>query len=107
MADSSERSEPTEDPWLTVQQVSEELNINPATVRVWIRQERLRAVRAGKGFRVRRSELERALGAHASSPARPRVSSTGQHDPAASPSPAPRRIADQIISVAPAGDGAS
>ena len=97
MADSPERSEPTEDPWLTVQQVSEELNINPATVRVWIRQERLRAVRAGKGFRVRRSELERALGAQAS--AGPRVSSAGEPDPAASPSPAPRRIADQIITV--------
>ena len=99
MADSPERSEPTEDPWLTVQQVSEELNINPATVRVWIRQERLRAVRAGKGFRVRRSELERALRAQAS-PGR-RVSSAGGPDPAASPSPAPRRIADQIITVAP------
>ena len=104
MADSSERLEPTEDPWLTVQQVSEELNINPATVRVWIRQERLRAVRAGKGFRVRRSELERALGVQAS-PARSRVSSTGQSGPAVSPSPAPRRIADQIISVATAGRG--
>jgi excisionase family DNA binding protein len=100
MADSPERSEPTEDPWLTVQQVSEELNINPATVRVWIKQQRLRAVRAGKGFRVRRSELERALGAQTSL-ARPRVSSTGEPDPAASPSPAPRRIADQIITVAP------
>ena len=99
MADSPERPEAAEDRWLTVQQVSEELNINPATVRVWIRQERLRAVRAGKGFRVRRSELERALGAQAS-PARPRVSSTGQSESAASPSPAPRRVADQIITVA-------
>jgi excisionase family DNA binding protein len=106
MADVSERSDPTEDPWLTVQQVSEELNINPATVRVWIRQERLRAVRAGKGFRVRRSELERALAAPAS-PAQVRVSSTAEPDTAVSPSPAPRRIADQIIAVAPAAGGAS
>ena len=106
MADSPERSEPTEDPWLTVQQVSEELNVNPVTVRAWIKTERLQAVRAGKGFRVRRSELERALGAHAS-PARARVRSTGQADPGASPSPAPRRIADQIITVAPAAGRAS
>jgi excisionase family DNA binding protein len=106
MADSPERSDPSDDPWLTVQQVSEELNINPATVRVWIRQERLRAVRAGKGFRVRRSELERALRAQASPP-RPRVSSSGQPEPGATPSPAPRRIADQIITVAPAAGGAS
>lgn len=103
MADSPERSEPSEDPWLTVQQVSEELNINPATVRVWIRQERLRAVRAGKGFRVRRSELERALGAHA----RRQVSSADFRDPAGSPSAAPRRIADQIITIAPAAGPAT
>jgi len=105
MAESSERSDPTEDPWLTVQQVSEELNINPVTVRAWIKQERLRAVRAGKGFRVRRSELERALGVGASPP-RP-TRSTEEPDPAVSPSSAPRRVADQIITVAPAADRAS
>jgi excisionase family DNA binding protein len=104
MADSPERSEPTEDPWLTVQQVSKELNVNPVTVRAWIKAERLRAVRAGKGFRVRRSELERALGTQAST-ARP--GSTSQTGPAASPSPAPRRIADQIITVAPSSGRAS
>jgi excisionase family DNA binding protein len=102
MAESPERSDPTEDPWLTVQQVSEELNVNPVTVRAWIKQERLRAVRAGKGFRVRRSELERALGVGTSPPRAMR--STEEPDPTVSPRSAPRRVADQIITVAPAAD---
>ena len=42
MADIPDRSGPGEDPWLTVQQVSEELKIHPATVRVWIKSGRLR-----------------------------------------------------------------
>ena len=88
-----------EDPWLTVQQVSEELKVHPATVRVWIKQERLRAVRAGKGFRVRRSEVDRALGADRSeSDLEPLSSAAEPHAPAA-PSAAPRQIADQIITV--------
>src|SRR3974390_260529 len=97
MAEVPERSDPAEDPWLTVQQVSDQLNVNPVTVRAWIKTERLRAVRAGKGFRVRRSELERALGS-GQSPARPTRSTA---DPAPSPSAAPRRIADQIITIGP------
>ena len=86
-----------DDPWLTVQQVSDELKIHPATVRVWIKQERLRAVRAGKGFRVRRSEVDRALG---------RDTQPGRDDAhiaeaqaVAVPSAAPRQIADQIITI--------
>ena len=49
------------DPWLTVQQVSEELKLHPATLRRWIKTERLAAVRAGREWRVRRSEVERAV----------------------------------------------
>ena len=52
---------PDEDPWLTVPQVSEELKLHPATVRVWINSGRLAAVRAGRTWRVRRSEVDRAL----------------------------------------------
>ena len=52
---------PDEDPWLTVPQVSEELKLHPATVRVWINNGRLAAVRAGRTWRVRRSEVDRAL----------------------------------------------
>jgi excisionase family DNA binding protein len=98
MAEISDRPSLDDDPWLTVQQVSEELKIHPATVRVWIKQQRLRAVRAGKGFRVRRSEVDRALRANAPVPVQ-----DGPHPAreslAGAPSPAPRQIADQIIAV--------
>lgn len=104
MAEISDRPGPDEDPWLTVQQVSEELKIHPATVRVWIKQERLRAVRAGKGFRVRRSEVDRALGADTSGQGEELLSSATEPQALAGPSAAPRQIADQIITV-PVGAG--
>jgi excisionase family DNA binding protein len=102
MADIPDRSGPDEDPWLTVQQVSEELKINPATVRAWIRQARLPAVRPGKAFLVRRSDVDRAL--HAKAPPRAPdtgAQSVGEAELAASPRPAPRQIADHIIAVTP------
>ena len=99
MAEISDRPGLDDDPWLTVQQVSDELKIHPATVRVWIKQERLRAVRAGKGFRVRRSEVDRALGSSASPPAEPGIRATDDFRSASSPRPAPRQIADQIITL--------
>lgn len=116
MADISDRPRPDEDPWLTVQQVSEELKIHPATVRVWIKQGRLQAVRAGKGYRARRSEVDRALRAEAppesvQEPPRSRVQepprSRAEPPAPVSPSPAPRQIADQIITVVPAAGSAS
>jgi excisionase family DNA binding protein len=91
-----------DDPWLTVQQVSEELSIHPATVRVWIRHGRLRAVRAGRGFRVRRSEVERALRADAPEAVQQVASVSAARPVLAAPNVAPRQIADQIISVPPA-----
>ena len=105
MAEISDRPGLDDDPWLTVQQVSEELKIHPATVRVWIRNERLRAVRAGKGFRVRRSEVDRALRADAPASVQERLPLASEVLTAA-PSAAPRQIADQIIAVpAAAGRG--
>jgi excisionase family DNA binding protein len=102
MAEIADRSGPAEDPWLTVQQVSEELKIHPATVRVWIRQGRLQAVRAGKGFRVRRSEVDRALSAEAPGVAEEQQRTADEAGAAAPPRPAPRQIADQIIAITPA-----
>ena len=91
-----------EDPWLTVQQVSDELAIHPATVRVWIKQGRLQAVRAGKGFRLRRSEVERALGAPRSrTPVEEQPYAISESDTSASARPAPRQVADQLIAIAP------
>jgi excisionase family DNA binding protein len=48
-----------EDPFVTVPQIATELGVNEVTVRTWIRSGRLPAIRAGRTYRVRRSDLER------------------------------------------------
>jgi excisionase family DNA binding protein len=102
MVDIPDRSGPGEDPWLTVQQVSEELKIHPATVRAWVKSGRLAAVRVGRTWRVRRSEVDRALMTDAS-PAYRQQESDSPREPetVASPRPAPRQIADHIMTVTP------
>lgn len=58
--DSSDR-----DQWLTPTQVADELGFQPNTVRNWIRQGELLAVRIGpRKLRVDRSELRRFLQSH-------------------------------------------
>jgi excisionase family DNA binding protein len=91
-----------EDPWLTVPQVGAELKLHPATVRIWINTGRLRAVRVGREWRVRRSDVDRALMADAS-PAYADAArgSDAKAEPASFPIPAPRQIADHIMTVAP------
>lgn len=99
---------PDEDPWLTVPQVSDELKLHPATVRVWINSGRLAAVRAGRTWRVRRSEVDRALLSDASpayvqqetsTPTQMRSSPVEASRPAA-----PRRLADHIMTVGSTGE---
>jgi len=96
---------PDEDPWLTVPQVSEELKLHPATVRVWINSGRLAAVRAGRTWRVRRSEVDRALLSDASpSYVRQEASpspSLSETPTGSSRTEAPRKLADHIMSVGP------
>lgn len=68
--------DPTDDPWLTLAEIAEELRVNPATVRLWISRGRLSAMRAGqRKLLVRRSELDRMLSARdmAMQPSIPRV----------------------------------
>ncbi len=94
---------PEQDPWLTVPQVSEELKLHPATVRAWVKSGRLAAVRAGRTWRVRRSEVDRALLSDAS-PAyvdQEASSSSNAARTKASPTAAPRQIADHIMTVGP------
>ena len=89
------------DPWLTVPQVSEELKLHPATVRAWVKSGRLAAVRAGRTWRVRRSEVDRALLSDAS-PAYARQeanASSGEAPGEAARTQAPRQIADHIMTV--------
>jgi excisionase family DNA binding protein len=99
------RPTPDEDPWLTVPQVSEELKIHPATVRAWVKSGRLAAVRAGRAWRVRRSEVDRALMLD-SSPAyaRPDTRFSTHPERLSSPTPAPRQMADHILTVTPSRD---
>jgi excisionase family DNA binding protein len=94
---------PEADPWLTVQQVSEELKLHPATVRSWVKTGRLAAVRAGRTWRVRRSEVDRALLSDAS-PAYARREPAPPATQAPTESarmPAPREIAGHIMTVGP------
>ncbi len=75
----SEDNEPNtaDDPWLTLAEIADELRVNPATVRLWIRRGRLKAMRAGqRKLLVRRSELDRMLASadpSRSAPAQPRL----------------------------------
>lgn len=88
-----------DDPWLTVPEVSEQLKLHPATIRAWVKSGRLAAVRAGRTWRVRRSEVDRALLADAS-PAYPRTpAASGSPATEPLPTPAPRQIADHIMAV--------
>jgi len=92
---------PEEDPWLTVPQVSEELKLHPATVRAWVKSGRLAAVRAGRTWRVRRSEVDRALLSDAS-PAYVRQEASSPPSsahPESSRTSAPRQIADHIMTI--------
>ena len=93
-----------DDPWLTVPQVSEELKLHPATVRVWINSGRLAAVRAGRTWRVRRSEVDRALLTDASPAYVRQEASSGPADVGLesaelSRPAAPRKLADHIMTV--------
>jgi excisionase family DNA binding protein len=46
---------------LKVEQIADELALNPQTIRNWIKSGELRAVRIGRGFRVKRGDLEEML----------------------------------------------
>ena len=62
MNENADSAESRDDPWLTLAEIAEELRVNPATVRLWVRKGQLEATRAGmRKLIVRRSELERML----------------------------------------------
>ena len=57
---------PDDDQLLTVDQVARRLQLHPETIRRWIRDGRLRAIKLGtdrSGYRIRASELARVTGA--------------------------------------------
>jgi len=45
------------DTYLSIQEISKLLNIAPLTVRRWIKQKKLKAVKAGKQWRILKSDL--------------------------------------------------
>jgi excisionase family DNA binding protein len=49
------------EPYLTPKQIAEQLQVTEKTVRTWIYDGRLRAVRAGRFWRIRESDLEAFL----------------------------------------------
>lgn len=90
MADNNMRARVDEDPWLTLPEVSAELRVHPSTVRLWVTNGRLAAVRAGgRKWRVRRSEVDRMLASDVSpgyaQQAPPPGSTAGIVDPYAPP----------------------
>jgi excisionase family DNA binding protein len=50
-----------DDPYLTINDIKAELQVSHETVREWILSGRLPHVKAGRMYRVRRSDLERML----------------------------------------------
>src|SRR6185437_10202820 len=70
-----------DDEYLTVNEIAEHLKLNPQTVRNWIDQGALRAVRIGRRVRVPRAEMDRILAQGASTTAEPRASAVASDQP--------------------------
>lgn len=54
---------------MTTHEIAELLKVNEATVRSWIHDGELRAVRLGREFRIAVKDLEEFVNAHATQPA--------------------------------------
>ena len=70
-----------DDEYLTVNEIAEHLKLNPQTVRNWIDQGALRAVRIGRRVRVPRAEMDRVLAQGTSTTAEPRASAVASDQP--------------------------
>lgn len=55
-------------PFMTTHEVAELLKVNEATVRTWIHECELRAIRLGREFRVAVKDLEAFVNEHATRP---------------------------------------
>lgn len=56
------------DEYLTVNEIAKHLKLNPQTIRNWIDQGRLPALRVGRRIRIRRTDLDRVLEQGATAP---------------------------------------
>ena len=48
-------------PWLTLEQIAEELQIHIETVRGWVREKKLPAYKVGRIYRVKRPDFDKFL----------------------------------------------
>ena len=55
-------------PFMTTHEISELLKVSEATVRTWIHEGELRAIRFGREFRIAVKDLESFVNAHATRP---------------------------------------
>jgi excisionase family DNA binding protein len=95
----AEQGELAEESFLTVAEVAGMLKLNQQTVRNWIDQGTLRALRVGRRVRIKRSDLERMLeegyqsgGAAASQPAGPSAEDFWGGEPVGIAEPAPASV---------------
>jgi excisionase family DNA binding protein len=70
-------SNEAEESYLTVAEVAEKLKLNQQTVRNWIDQGSLPALRVGRRVRIKRSDFERILEESYSGGSRPPASASG------------------------------
>ncbi len=70
-----------DDEYLTVHEIAEHLKLNQQTVRNWIDQGRLPAVRIGRRVRVRRTDVDRMLAEGATVAVEPEASDAGSGEP--------------------------
>ncbi len=108
-----ERSE-LEETYLTVAEVAQLLKLNQQTVRNWIDQGSLPALRVGRRVRIKRSDLERVLadGYNAGTVAEARQSSPSAEDfwggePVGLPEPAPAIDRHVTVPTGPMADPTS
>lgn len=47
--------------WLSAEDIAEELNVKVSTVRSWIRNRKLKAVKLGRDYRIKREDYEKFL----------------------------------------------
>ncbi len=47
--------------WMTTEEIAHDLRVKESTVREWIRQKRLKAVKIGRDFRIKRSDYNKFI----------------------------------------------
>ncbi len=51
----------TQQEWLTVEQIAQEIGVGEETVRTWIRKKQLKAYRLGRDYKIKRQDFNEYL----------------------------------------------